>query len=114
MAEQLPFQANDGGPIPPMDALVDAKTTKSVFTLAWLRGLSQEEVEKSAQVQILQHAKSVALRATFPQWSSGLGYLAFTRKVRVQSPVAEHRDITVAWMAVFDCHQSRPNGRLHL
>jgi hypothetical protein len=31
MAEQLPFQANDGGSIPSMDALVDAKTTKSVF-----------------------------------------------------------------------------------
>ena len=27
MAEQLPFQANDGGSIPSMDALVDAKTT---------------------------------------------------------------------------------------
>ena len=27
MVEQLLRQANDGGPIPPMDALVDAKTT---------------------------------------------------------------------------------------
>ena len=31
MAEQLSFQANDGGSIPSMDALVDAKTTISVF-----------------------------------------------------------------------------------
>ena len=31
MAEQLSFQANDGGSIPPMGALVDAKTTISVF-----------------------------------------------------------------------------------
>jgi hypothetical protein len=57
MAEQLSFQAKDGGSIPHMDALVDAKTTKSVLTLARLRGSAQDGMEKSAQVQILQHAK---------------------------------------------------------
>ena len=58
MVEQLLRQANDGGPIPPMDALVDAKTTNNACLAEWLWRRSQDPLEKSAQVQILQHAQS--------------------------------------------------------
>ncbi len=64
VAEQLPSQANDGGPIPSMDALVDAKTTAKACLSEWLRRATQVRLEQSAQVRILRHAKS-AMRIAF-------------------------------------------------
>ncbi len=97
MAEQLSSQANDGGSIPSMDALVDAETTKSVFGRVVMATVSRSVGEIRAGSNPAARTAGRAKSPAFPQWSSGLGYLAFTRKVRVQSPVAENRDVTVAF-----------------